>query len=317
MRKALVVGIDYYAKVAALSGCVNDAYNVKGALERHGHGSPNFDISLMVATNAHSAVDRPKLKEKIRDLFHDDSEIALLYFSGHGFVEPVGGYLVTSECSTGDDGVSMDEVLSLANSSPAKSKVIILDCCHSGALGSPVVTDGKSVLSEGITILTASTKDQYAVESGGTGLFTSLLVDALSGAAANLVGAITPGSVYAHIDQSLGSWEQRPIFKTNVKRFVSLKEVQPAISLEDLRRITALFADDSSVISLNPSYEETSDSPDSMRVDEFKTLQRLSRVNLVRPIDEEHMYYAAMNSKSCRLTALGAHYWGLVKKGRI
>jgi len=35
-------------------------------------------------------------------------------------------------------------------------------------------------------------------------VFTGLLVDALSGGAANLVGDVTPGSVYAHIDQSLG-----------------------------------------------------------------------------------------------------------------
>jgi len=41
-------------------------------------------------------------------------------------------------------------------------------------------------------------------------------VDALGGAAANLVGDVTPGSVYAHIDQSLGPWAQRPVFKTNV-----------------------------------------------------------------------------------------------------
>ena len=33
--------------------------------------------------------------------------------------------------------------------------------------------------------------------------------------------------------------------------------------------------------------------------------------------DAEHMYYAAMNSKSCRLTALGAYYYSLVVKGRI
>jgi hypothetical protein len=29
------------------------------------------------------------------------------------------------------------------------------------------------------------------------------------------------------------------------------------------------------------------------------------------------MYYAAMHSTGCRLTALGKHYWGLVKAGRI
>jgi hypothetical protein len=29
------------------------------------------------------------------------------------------------------------------------------------------------------------------------------------------------------------------------------------------------------------------------------------------------MYYAAMNSKSCRLTAMGRRYWQLAASGRI
>ena len=68
-------------------------------------------------------------------------------------------------------------------------------------------------LKEGTTILTASTADQYATEKNGAGVFTTLLVDALNGAACNLVGDVTPGSVYAHIDQSLGPWDQRPVFR--------------------------------------------------------------------------------------------------------
>ena len=59
-------------------------------------------------------------------------------------------------------------------------------------------------------------------------------------AAANLVGDITPGSVYAHIDQSLGPWAQRPVFKTNVKTFVSLRQTGPPIALADLQAHNAL-----------------------------------------------------------------------------
>ena len=35
MRKALVVGINYYAHGAALYGCVDDAHAVKSVLERN------------------------------------------------------------------------------------------------------------------------------------------------------------------------------------------------------------------------------------------------------------------------------------------
>ena len=148
-------------------------------------------------------------------------------------------------------------------------------------------------------------------------MFTGLLVDALSGAAANLVGEITPGSVYAHIDQSLGPWEQRPIFRTNVQNFVSLKKVQPPISLEDLQRLTEFFPAPGYQFPLDPSYEPESESPDEAKTRVFAVLQRYARVNLVKPVGAEHMYFAAMNSKCCQLTALGEHYRRLVERERI
>jgi len=317
MRKALVVGIDFYKNVSRLHGCVNDAYAVKNVLERHGDGSPNFGVNTIVSSDSSSSLERRKLKDLVLELFKDDADISLFYFSGHGYIESTGGYLITSECSDGDDGFSMEELLTIANASKAKNKVVILDCCHSGMAGNPVNAPDKSFLSEGVTILTASAKDQYSLETGGSGVFTSLFVDALNGSASNLVGDITPGSVYAHIDQSLGPWEQRPIFKTNVKRFISLREVQPPIDLEDLRRITDLFPDTTYHFPLNPSFEPTSDSPTCENTEVFALLQKYNRVNLVKPVDEEHMYFAAMNSTGCRLTVLGAHYWNLVNKSRI
>lgn len=317
MRKALIVGINYYQKINSLNGCVNDAYNLKSVLERHADGTINFAINLMVATDSSSLITRKALKDKATDLFKDDSDVAFFYFSGHGYLESTGGYLITSDCQTGDDGLSMNELLQIANSSPARSRVIVVDSCHSGQIGTPEIKEDKAILREGMTILTASTANQYAIEMNGEGVFTSLLVDALNGSAANLVGDITPGSVYAHIDQSLGPWEQRPVFKTNVKSFTTLRKVQPPISLTDLKSITELFTSPSDEFKLDPSYEPDSDLPNDENVEKFKLLQKYNRVNLVIPVGEDHMYYAAMNSKSCKLTVVGIHYWNLVKKERI
>ena len=49
----------------------------------------------------------------------------------------------------------------------------------------------------------------------------------------------------------------------------------------------------------------------------FKDLQKLEGVGLVIPVGEEHMYFAAKNSKSCRLTALGYQYWRLANEKKI
>jgi hypothetical protein len=317
MRKALVVGIDHYANISRLYGCVKDAHNVRTVLERNGDGSVNFGVKLLTATDAASSVGRALLKDSIKELFSGESEIALFYFAGHGHIESTGGYLCASDNAAGDDGVPLGEVLTLANQSRAKNKIIVLDSCHSGAAGAHPLSPMSSELTEGITILTASTAEQYASEKNGSGVFTTLLVDALSGSASNLVGAITPGSVYAHIDQSLGPWDQRPVFKTNVKSFVCLRTVPPPISLAELQRLTEFFPTAGHHFKLDPSYEPDSPSPKREHTEVFAVLQNYARVNLVVPVDAKHMYYAAMESKSCKLTVLGEHYRRLVENKRI
>lgn len=330
MRKALIVGIDEYQVLNNLSGCVNDAASVRAVLERHADGTVNF-ASPQVLTSADSArpVSKRGVKDAVRELFADDADIALFYFAGHGYIEDTGGFLCASDSETGDDGLSLTEVMTLANDSGAKNKVIILDSCHSGAAGSAPSSPKLAQISDGMTILTASTAGQYAEEvpGGGAGVFTQLLVDALSGAAANLIGDITPGSVYAHIDQSLGPWAQRPVFKTNVKTFVSLRRVTPPIAIAELQALTTHFPSPGFQLRLDPTFEpERSPGdgenlnlppPDPANTAIFRVLQNYVKVNLVRPVDAPHMWHAAMGGTSCELTVLGQHYWNLVEKGLI
>lgn len=324
MRKAFVVGINYYKEGPPLFGCVDDAHAIKATLGRHADGSVNFDVKLLTGTGPSDMVLRNDLKDHIEELFKGDSEIALFYFAGHGHIDATGGYLLASDSRRGDEGVSLADVLTFANASKAQSKIIILDSCHSGIAGTPPGANPNAVLSEGLTILTASTKDQYATEENDRGVFTTILVDALNGAAANLVGEISPGSVYAHIDQSLGGWEQRPVFKTNVTRFVSLRKVPPPICHTDLLRIVEFFPSAGYQYPLDPTFEpelkgrsEGMPAPVPENTRKFAILQKMNRINLVVPVDATHMWNAAMESKSCRLTVLGEHYRRLVDRGRI
>ncbi len=315
MRKALVVGINDYVN-SPLRGCVNDALAMAGVLGIHGDGAPNFEIKLM--TSPTDTITRAILKAAIDTLFSGDPDVALLYFSGHGFINSLGGYIVTTDFKKYDAGVSMDDILKLAHQSKAKDTIIFLDCCHSGALGSPAL-NGTNVaqLSEGLSVLTASRDSESALEINGAGVFTALVVNALQGGAADLRGHITPGSIYAYVDQALGAWDQRPIFKTNVTRFTSLRTVPPPVTHATLRKLTDYFAKPQDEHKLDPSYEDTYNGNDQTKVAIFKDLQKFTSVGLVVPVGEEHMYFAAINSKSCRLTALGFQYWRLVKEKRI
>lgn len=313
MRKALIVGIDDYP-TAPLKGCVNDASAIATILESNGDGSPNFSIKVLT-----SGVTRPILRDAIERLFTGPADMALLYFSGHGALKSTGGSLVTVDAARHDEGVSMDDVLKLANQSEAINRVLILDCCHSGALGSPPIAGpGVAQLSEGLSVLTASRDKEAAMEVNGAGVFTSLVIDALKGGASDLRGNVTPGSLYAYVDEALGAWDQRPIFKTNVTTFAKLRVVPPKVPLEALRRITSYFPTPEAEHAMDPSYEftETAHAKDE-NVATMKELQKFASVGLVVPVGEEHMYYAAIHSKSCRLTALGYQYWRLVTEKRL
>src|SRR6476646_2971635 len=101
MRKALVVGINYYAHGKPLYGCVDDAHSVKAILERDGDGSVNFAVRMLTATGQNDQILRAALKDAIAELFQGDSEIALFYFAGHGHIEAVGGYLIASDSHRG------------------------------------------------------------------------------------------------------------------------------------------------------------------------------------------------------------------------
>lgn len=315
MRKALVVGINDYP-TSPLHGCVNDANSLAAIIESNGDGSPNFGVKLITCPSVQ--ITRPVLREAIEQLFSGDSDMALLYFSGHGYIKSTGGYLVTVDAKKYDEGVSMDEVLSLANQSKAKNKVIILDCCHSGAMGSPALgTNSVAQLSEGLSVLTASRDSEYAMEIGGAGVFTSLVIDALKGGAADVRGNISPGSLYAYVDEALGAWDQRPIFKTNITSFANIRRLPPKVPFDVLRRITLYFTTPDSEHQLDPTYEDTEPSANLGNIRIFKELQKLQSVGLVVPVGAEFMYFAAINSKSCRLTALGYQYWRLVNEKKL
>jgi hypothetical protein len=316
MRRALIVGINNYPEVP-LYGCVNDAVKICDILSRNEDGSPNFDCRTLLAPNGD--VTRHVLRENIKELFQHEAEVSLFYFSGHGMVNNLGGYIVTQDYEIHDEGVAMSEIIALANKSRTHEVVVILDCCHSGLLGeSPSIKEDHSVLRLGVSVLTASGPDQSAVEAVGSGgVFTSLVCDALNGGASDVVGNITVAAVYAYVEQMLGAWDQRPLFKSHVSKLVPLRRCKSEIDIVILRLLPKYFGEPSAELKLDPSFEPDAEpkNPDNERI--FSNLQKYRAARLLVPVGEEHMYYAAMNRKSCRLTPLGQFYWHLAKGNKL
>ncbi|WP_104048114.1 caspase family protein [Vibrio jasicida] len=319
MRKGLFIGINQYQNIGSLSGCVNDAMQMSSVLSKHADGRPNFHSENMISGEAD--LTHRSIEAAIKELFSGECDVALLYFAGHGhFDQNVNeGLLLCEDYRHGDTQLRVSDVLEFARQATRiKNKIIILDCCESGGSGSSRnLKEGESILGEGVTILTACRKEGVANEIGGHGVFTSLLLQALHGGAANVLGNVTPGSVYSFVDGALGPWQQRPVFKTNVSSFTALREAMPLVAHETLRELPDWFESDDVIFALTPEFEPTEDTYDPAKGGIFKKLQACNRHSLVEPVDAEHMYYAAINSTGCRLTALGVYYWSLAKKGMI
>jgi Caspase domain/WD domain, G-beta repeat len=121
-------------------------------------------------------------------LAQDDT--LLFYYSGHGKLRGNELCLVSNETTTtslGATSIRTRLVLEYLQGSLARRRILILDCCHSGAAASIYrAVDSKSTLdgladSFGSYILTASTTIELAEEreKDGHGVFTKALIDCL------------------------------------------------------------------------------------------------------------------------------------------
>lgn len=287
MRRALLVGIDDYAH-EPLYGCVNDVERMESVLGRHYDGSPNFDCLTLTSPigSTNNPITRSLLRNSLNRLFSSSADVALFYFSGHGTENDLDGFLVTQDAESYDEGVSMTDILKRANDSKIKEIIILIDCCNSGHLGNPPVIDNsKALLREGVSILTASRGEQPSVEVEGGGLFTSLVVDALEGGTADILGNVSAPAVYAFVEAALGAWDQRPLFKSHVSRVIALRRCDPPIDQAILRRLPKLFPLPAEEIPLDPSFEPSSGNPNKKNTAIFSQLQvqDLARLHLVVP----------------------------------
>jgi hypothetical protein len=135
-----------------------------------------------------------KLEQAVYQLGSSDK--VLFYFAGHGKRSRRSGlpYLVASNTiseALNATGIAVDTILRILRESNCRQRLLILDCCHSGAVGEIFrgsdVGDSIATLarSTGTYILTASTGIQTAAEretdvgDGGSGVFTRFLVEGL------------------------------------------------------------------------------------------------------------------------------------------
>jgi hypothetical protein len=317
VKRALLVGIDVYVNFPRLAGCDNDVDALEPLLRRNEDDSPNFDCEKR--TTATGGVTRDALLSDLDALFGGGADIAVFYFAGHGSGSGADVALVTQDGTTGTPGIAFSEVLTKVAASPVAEVIIVLDCCFAGAAGGiPQLGTSAVALRDGVSILAASRPDQPAEETeAGRGLFSSYLSGALAGGAADVLGKVTVAGLYSYLDESFGAWEQRPMFKANIDRLHELRRCKPTVPLAELRQISEFFPTPEYEFPLDPSYEPQAEPHDPDHEHIFATLQKYRAAKLLEPVGAEHMYFAAIESKSCRLTLLGRHYRQMAAEQRL
>ncbi len=113
----------------------------------------------------------------------------------------------------------------------------MLDCCKSGFFGNQPEIGGITPIETGTTILTSSRKNEPSKEVNGHGVFTNLLIEGLKGGAADVRGHISPGGLYAFIDQALTAHEQ-DLFLKQMLLICRTEKCSATSSSGTIRKIT-------------------------------------------------------------------------------
>ncbi|MFL6097118.1 MAG: caspase domain-containing protein, partial [Blastococcus sp.] len=213
-RRALVVATYEYADggLRRLAAPEHDADSFADVLKDE--AIAGFDVTMLV-NQPHYVVG-----EAIADFYGaaGREDLTLLYFTGHGVKDDEGRlYLAMANTRrealmfTAISGAQLNDAM---DASRSRRKVLILDCCYSGAFpaGRTAKADeGVQTLErfqgKGRAVLTASDATQYAFEgddlrgSGTSSVFTRYLVDAISSGAADLDedGDIALDELYSYV----------------------------------------------------------------------------------------------------------------------
>ncbi|MCP4104499.1 MAG: SUMF1/EgtB/PvdO family nonheme iron enzyme [Desulfobacteraceae bacterium] len=212
-RYAILIASSQFPEEQRLEALRFPGNDVKGldeilSSEDYGH----FDETFVFENKPDSEVRR-RINRTLREAGKDD--MVLIYYSGHGKLNDTGHlYLATTNTvmiELESTSISVNEIKSFMDVSSSRKKVLILDCCYSGAVDKIFtrlrggVDDQLQMISrgQGTCIMTASTGIQAAVEKEADkhGVFTKHIIEGIRTGKADLNkdGWITTDELYRYV----------------------------------------------------------------------------------------------------------------------
>jgi hypothetical protein len=141
-KRALIVGINDFATVSGLRGCINDTYEMQGILQSY-YGFQDEDIRLLHDADATSQGIRDGLSWLLSDYSGGGQDVRIFHFSSHGTQVADQGddewecqdEVIVTYDHDWDDPFRDDHVWEIIEKIPEDvAFTFIADCCHSGTI---------------------------------------------------------------------------------------------------------------------------------------------------------------------------------------
>ncbi|MFY7884815.1 MAG: SUMF1/EgtB/PvdO family nonheme iron enzyme [Dolichospermum sp.] len=262
-RYALIIGINDYDFLPSLSKPAKDAEAVAQFLEntRTFENVERLPKRWIPAEERYEVVPGKVTKDKVLEALKEilsgeqtENQEVLIYFSGHGFclTNDIGDretYLATSDSQRdGQKAISLERGLNrLLHRSNLSNLVVMLDCCHAGALLPENPELNRTLLEPSLSafkekqdyyLIAACRSEQVAWEDEEYSLFTAALLEGLSPQQADPeTGEISADRLFDFVSRELRGKGQEPI-RMGVGRSLILvkygaqpqvKEVEPLL----------------------------------------------------------------------------------------
>jgi WD40 repeat protein len=225
-RYALVIGVgENRSPLPSLSKTVGDAIAIAEALETQG----DFRVDCRTLPEQLTQAALSKSIKQFVNQKAKTAEVALIYYTGHavpvvdGFAEETEVFLapvdcgvtrVGDRCTAQQNGISLQSLSSLLAKADLKNLVMLLDCCHSGALTEPAALDQTfaGFRSKNYWLLTScrSFEQSWAKKGDSHSLFSGAVLRGLAIGQADDRGEITAGKLFGFVTEELRQARQEP-----------------------------------------------------------------------------------------------------------
>lgn len=237
-RWAIIVGVDDYesSEINRLSGAVNDAKALAGALVRHA-GFPEDQVILLASDQPLQR--RPERNVILRYLTNLSGDalsdgLLLFAFAGHGIERNGKAFLLPADAQSSNNvrlleqtALAVDEIKQDIRATGARQVIVILDACRNDPTAGR--SSGDNPLTESFirgfnfdlrnrevdafVTLHAASRGQRAYEFAEKrqGYFTYALIEGLKGRAANERGEVTLANLLAYLEEKAPVYVRRDL----------------------------------------------------------------------------------------------------------